>query len=72
MADKEVQSFADLEKAYCAMRQKVAHLEHVINCERYAAIILKKYPGYECSDLKSSIGRALIRLAKHQSSNGIM
>lgn len=72
MADQEVKSFADLEKTYCLYRQKVAHLELVANSHRSASAILKKYPGYQCTDTDSSVGRALIRLAKHQSSNGTM
>ena len=70
MADKQLKAFRDLERNYCLYRQKVAHLEHVINSPRHAAEILKKYPEYHCTDSDSSVGRALIRLEKHQSSNG--
>ena len=71
MADNEVKSFSNLEKQYSQYRQKLALMDHVINCPRHALDILKKYPDYECRDTQSAIGRALIRL-KHQSSNGIM
>jgi hypothetical protein len=72
MADNEVKSFSNLEKQYSQYRQKLALMDHVINCPRHALDILKKYPDYECRDTQSAIGRALIRLSKHQSSNGIM
>jgi hypothetical protein len=70
MADEQLKAFRDLEKLYCLYRQKVAHLEHVMNSPRHATEILKKYPEYHCTDSESSVGRALIRLAKHQSSKG--